>query len=139
MQIMADNNIQSPASSNTSQSTRRQRVKVVSKGLTQPVSGFTAFLRQNAIVGLAVGFVVGTQVQGVVKQLIASFIDPLSALLFGGVALSTRTFTLHFNHQYANFGWGSFVYALMDFIFVLIVIYAIIKLFKLDKLDKPKS
>ncbi len=119
--------------------TKRQRVRVVSRGLTQPVSGFTAFLRQNAIIGLAVGFVVGTQVQGVVKQLIASFINPLSALMFGGVALSSRTFTLHFGHQFANFGWGSFVYALIDFLFVLLVIYAIIKLFKLDKLDKPKT
>ena len=101
-------------------------------------SGFTDFLRQNAIVGLAVGFVVGTQVQGVVKQLIASFIDPLTALLFGGVELSSRTFTLHLGHQYAKFGWGALVYILIDFLFVLAVIYGIIKLFQLDKLDKPK-
>lgn len=112
---------------------------VVQRGLKQPVSGFTDFLRQNAIVALAVGFVVGTQVQGLVKQLIASFIDPLTALLFGGVALSSRTFTLHFGRQYANFGWGALVFALIDFLFVLVVIYGVIKLFKLDKLDKPKS
>jgi|SRR5580704_1913555 large conductance mechanosensitive channel len=102
------------------------------------VSGFTDFLRQNAIIGLAVGFVVGTQVQGVVKQLIASFINPLTSLIFGGVELSSRTFTLHLGHHYANFGWGALVYTLIDFLFVLIVIYGIIKLFQLDKLDKPK-
>ena len=104
-----------------------------------PVSGFTDFLRQNAIVGLAVGFVIGTQVQTLVKQLIASFIDPLTALLFGGVALSSRIFTLHLGRQSANFGWGALVYALIDFLFVLAVIYGIIKLFQLDKLDKPKT
>ena len=106
--------------------------------LSGSFGGFTDFLRQNAIVALAVGFVVGTQVQGVVKQLIASFINPLTALLFGGAALSSRTFTLHFDHHYANFGWGALVYTLIDFIFVLLVIYGIIKLFQLDKLDKPK-
>jgi large conductance mechanosensitive channel protein len=108
------------------------------RGLSRSFSGFTDFLRQNAIVALAVGFVVGTQVQGVVKQLIASFINPLTSLLFGGAALSSRTFTLRFDHHYANFGWGALVYTLIDFIFVLIVIYGIIKLFQLDKLDKPK-
>ena len=108
------------------------------KRRTSAVSGFTEFLRQNAIVGLAVGFVIGTQVQGLVKQLIASFIDPLTALLFGGVALSSRVFTLHLGHQSAKFGWGALVYALIDFLFVLAVIYGIIKLFQLDKLDKPK-
>jgi large conductance mechanosensitive channel len=123
----------------SSQTKGQHRMSVVQKGLKQPVSGFTDFLRQNAIVALAVGFVVGTQVQGVVKQLIASFIDPLTALLFGGVALSSRTFTLHFGHQYANFGWGAFVFVLIDFLFVLAVVYGVIKLFKLDKLDKPKS
>ncbi|MGH7142113.1 MAG: MscL family protein [Candidatus Saccharimonadales bacterium] len=104
-----------------------------------PISGFTDFLRQNAIVGLAIGFVIGTQVQVVVKQLIASFINPLTALVFGGVAISSKTYTLHVGHQSAVFGWGSFVYTLVDFIFVLLVIYIIIKTFRLDKIDKPKK
>jgi large-conductance mechanosensitive channel len=112
--------------------------EVVSKQVSGSVNGFVNFLRENGITGLAVGFVVGTQVQGLVKQLIASFIDPLSVLLFGK-ALSSRTFTLHFDHKSADFGWGAFVYMLIDFLFVLIVIYAIIKFFKLDKLDKPKA
>jgi large-conductance mechanosensitive channel len=102
------------------------------------VGGFVNFLREKAIVGLAVGFVVATQVQGVVKQLIASFIDPLSKLLFG-TKLSDRTFTLHFHGRSADFGWGSFVYILIDFFVVIITIYAIIKLFNLDKLDKKKD
>ena len=104
-----------------------------------PVSGFGTFLRQTGLVGLAIGFVVGSQVQTIVKQLISSFIDPLTALLFGGVTLSSRTFTLHFEHRHANFGWGAIVYDLIDFIFVLFVIYVIIKIFKLDMLDQPKK
>jgi large-conductance mechanosensitive channel len=105
----------------------------------EKVSGFFGFLRERAVVGLAVGFVVATQVQGVAKALITGFIDPLFTLLFGGDALSRRTFTLHFHRHHADFGWGSVIYALLDFLFVVAAIYAIIKLFKLDKLDKPKS
>jgi large-conductance mechanosensitive channel len=102
------------------------------------VGGFIDFLREHAIVGLAVGFVIGTQVQTVVKQLVASFINPAFLLLFGN-NLTSETFTWHFHNRHAEFGWGAFVYGLLDFIFVLLVIYAIIKIFKLEKLDKPQA
>lgn len=103
-----------------------------------PVGGFADFLREYTVVSLAIGFVIATQVQGLVKQLVAGFIDPFSKLLFG-TALSQRTFTLHWHTRAANFGWGDFVYGLIDFLFVLIVIYVVIKFFKLDKLNKPKN
>jgi large-conductance mechanosensitive channel len=104
----------------------------------KPVSGFVEFIREHAIVGLAIGFVLGTQVQAVVKQIISSFIDPLFVLIFpGNKTLSARTFTLHLDGRSANFGWGAVVFALIDFIFIAFAVYAIIKLFKLDKLDKP--
>ncbi len=105
----------------------------------EQVSGFVQFLREHAIVGLAVGFVVGAQSQAVVKQLITSFIDPAFKLFFGGVELSKRTFTLHLWKNHADFGWGAMAYALINLLFVLAVIYALIKIFKLDKLDAPKK
>ena len=100
-----------------------------------PVGGFVNFLREHAVVGLAVGFVIGTQAQALVKALVASFIDPAFQLFFG-TALSQSIFTLHFSGKQANFGWGSFVYGLLNFLFVLAAVYAIVKIFKLDKLDK---
>lgn len=103
----------------------------------EQAAGFVNFLREHAIVGLAVGFIVGQQAQGVVKQLIASFIDPAFQLFFGKT-LSGRTFTLHLFNNHADFGWGGMVYVLLNLFFVLAVIYALIKIFKLDKLDKPK-
>jgi large conductance mechanosensitive channel protein len=107
---------------------------------TRPAAGFIEFLRERAVVGLAVAFVLGTQVQTVVKQLISSFVDPLFQLLFSGdKTLSTRTFTLHFDGRHANFGWGALAYTFIDFIFVAFAIYAVIKLFQLDKLDKKPA
>lgn len=122
-------------------SSRQQKPKitVVMAQELNPAPGFVAFLREHAIVGLAVGFAIATQVQGVVKQLIASFIDPLYALLFNGQQLSTMTVTLHWHGRQAAFGWGSFVYTLIDFLFVVAIIYIAIKTFHLDSLDKPKE
>jgi large conductance mechanosensitive channel len=103
----------------------------------QHVHGFANFLREYSVIGLAVGFVAGSQVAVVVKQLVASFIDPLFLLLVGK-KLTSDTFTLHFRGRHADFGWGSFVYALLDFIFILIVIYVTIKFFKLDRFQKKQ-
>jgi len=101
-----------------------------------PVSGFVGFLREYAVVGLAVGFIVGLQAQTLVKQLVSSFIEPLFSLLFGR-DIDAQTFTLIFHGRSSSFSWGAFAYALLNFIFVLAAIYAIVKLFKLDKLNKP--
>ena len=107
---------------------------------TRPAAGFIEFLRERAVVGLAVAFVLGTQVQSVVKQFISSFVNPLFQLLFSGnKALSSRTFTLHFDGRHADFGWGALAYTFIDFIFVAFAIYAVIRLFQLDKLDKKPA
>lgn len=103
-----------------------------------PVGGFIGFLREHAVVGLAIGFVVGLQAQELVKLLVGSFINPAFQLFFGQ-ALSQRTIVLTWHDRAATFGWGGFAYGLLNFLFVLLAIYAIVKFFNLDKLDKPKE
>ncbi|MFZ1248926.1 MAG: MscL family protein [Candidatus Saccharimonadales bacterium] len=100
----------------------------------QKVGGFVQFLREKAVVGLAVGFIVGQQAQGLIKQLVDSFISPWMNILVGS-KLQDRFFTL----AGERFAWGKFVYVLVNFLFVLLAIYVIIKFFKLDKLDLPKA
>lgn len=126
--------IQSPKSN------RRPKPKVARVIVEEvnPVGGFAEFLRHYTVVTLAIGFVVATQVQGLVRQLSAAFIDPTSKLLFG-TELSQRTFTLEWHGRAAAFTWGEFIYGVINFLFVLIVIYLLIKLFHLDKLEKPKK
>ncbi len=103
-----------------------------------PVNNFLDFLREHAVVGLIIGFVIGGQVQALVKQLVASFLDPITHLLFG-TALSQRTFTLHFRDRAAEFGWGALIYALVIFMFVIVTMYVIIKVLNLDKLEKKEK
>lgn len=103
------------------------------------VHGFANFLREYSVVGLAVGFVAGSQVAVVVKQIVASFIEPLFQL-FSDKDLRAQSFTVHVNalgsHHAAIFRWGAAVYTLLEFLFILITIYVTIKLFKLDRFQK---
>jgi len=119
-------------------SSRQHHNKVIVSPDIHPVSGFLDFLREHAVVSLAIAFVIGLQSQTLVKQLVSSFIDPMFKLLFGQ-ALSLRTFTLHFHGRSANFAWGAFAYGLLDFLFVIGAVYAIVKVLNLDKLDTPTS
>lgn len=107
--------------------------ETVRGSVSKPANGFVTFLREKAIVGLAIGFVVGTQVQGIVKSFIADFINPFVALVFPGNAeLSARKWSIYG----ADFKWGDMVFQLIDFLFIIFVIYFVIRLFKLDRLDK---
>ncbi len=103
-----------------------------------PARGFMNFLREHTVVTLAVGFAIATQAQTIIKQLIASFINPLYGLLFSE-KLSSKAFVLHFHGRSQSFAWGEFVYAFVDFLFVLGAIYLFVKVFGLDKLEKPKN
>lgn len=103
------------------------------------VGGFVNFLREHTVVGLAVGFIIGQQAQTVVKSLVDSFITPLLSILIGQDLLK-KSIAVH-NSQgivVTRFTWGSFVYGFINFLFVLLAIYLIVRLLKLDKLDKPK-
>ena len=128
---------ESPHSDRTSKSKTEQAVFVIQEA--NPVSGFVSFLREYAIVGLAVGFVIATQSQAIIKQLTTSFIDPIYALFFGGGKIGDNTFTVTWNGRSEIFAWGAFFSVVLNFVFVMAVLYAIIKIFKLDKFDKKKD
>lgn len=101
----------------------------------EQVGGFTNFLREYAVVGLAIGFIVGQQASAVVKQLVASFVDPLVKMWFGE-NLSDRVAIVHHDTSPVQIPWGLFVYTLIEFFLVLILLYVLIKILRLDKLNK---
>jgi len=111
---------------------------IVEQRLQQHVHGFANFLREYSVVGLAVGFVAGSQVAAVVKQLLASFFTPAFLLLFGK-DLNTASVRVHWHGRSAVVNWGASVYAIIDFIFILLIVYVAIKLFKLDRFQKKET
>lgn len=107
------------------------------EAVKRQVDGFLHFLREKAVVGLAVGFIIGQQAQGLIKQLVDSFLTPFINAIVGS-NLQERKFALIPGSAETNILWGKFVYIAINFMLVLFAIYLIIKLFKLDKLDAPK-
>lgn len=104
----------------------------------EQVGDFVDFLRERAVVGLAIGFVVGTQAQFVVKQLIDSFITPAINLLIGGASLETRKFYLQIFNNGQDFYWGKMILVLINLVVVLTTIYVLVKVLNLDKLEKKQ-
>lgn len=120
------------------ESSRHHKTHVIIEPEDIPGSGFVRFIREHAIVGLAIGFVIGTQLQVLVKQLVESFINPTFQLLFGQ-ELTNRAFVMHFHGRHESFTWGAFAYGLLNFVFILAAVYLLVKYLKLDKLDKPQK
>lgn len=104
------------------------------------VSGFMTFLREQGIVGIAIGFIMGVQSKALVDQFARSFIDPLLGLLLGeSRSLSSATFTLSVGGRSADFGWGAFIYAIINFVFIAATVYFVFRWLNLAKLDKKKD
>lgn len=93
---------------------------------------FITFIRQQGIVGLAIGFILGTSVNKVVASLVGDIIQPLIGLVFGSNS-GLRGFSL------GPVALGNFLSVLIDFIIIAAVVYFIFKKFKFDKLDTAKK
>jgi len=118
-----------------------ERLRSLDKvGVHKKLHGFVEFLREQSVVGLAIGLVLGTQAKVLVDQLIASFINPLVGILLPGQGtLKEKVFTVHVNGKVAVFGWGAFVISVLTFVVVAAVVYFVFKGLKLDRLDKKKD
>jgi large conductance mechanosensitive channel len=103
-------------------------------------SGFMDFLREQSVVGLAIGLVLGTQAKVLVDQIIASFFNPFIGLLLPGEGtLAQKTASLTIGEKTATIGWGAFVISLITFLVVAAVVYFVFKGLRLDRLDKKKE
>lgn len=104
------------------------------------LGGFVDFIRNQGVVGLAIGFVIGAQTRELVDQLSRSFIDPMLGLIFGGSqGLSQQSFYMQIGSRSATFLWGAFASAIINFIIITAIIYFTFKWLKLDKLDQKKK
>jgi large conductance mechanosensitive channel protein len=104
------------------------------------MQGFINFIREQGVIGLAVGLVLGTQIKALVDSLVSSFINPLVGLLLpGGGNLAEKVFHVTHDGNVQVFKWGAFVSQLISFIVVAAIVYFGVKGLKLDHLDKKKE
>ena len=119
---------------------RDQLDKIGPQKFRSHLSGFMVFVREQGVVGLAIGLVLGTQVKVLVDQLVTSFINPIVGLVLPGKGtLAEKSFALTMNGKHADFLWGAFAAQLISFMTVAAVVYFVFKGLHLDKLDKKKK
>lgn len=83
------------------------------------VKEFKQFLLRGNVVDLAVAVVIGAAFGAVVSGLVADFITPLIAAIFGKPDFSALTFTLN----KSTFTYGHFINVLLSFIMVAAAVF----------------
>ncbi|MFA6193793.1 MAG: MscL family protein [Parcubacteria group bacterium] len=100
------------------------------------MKGFIGFIREQGVVGLAVGFLLGGAVSKVVSALVTDIVNPLLSIVIGATeGLKSASF----NIGSANILYGDFVAVLIDFVVIALVVYFGVKALGFDKLDKKKE
>ena len=88
---------------------------------------FKTFLENYKVLGLAVAFIMGVYLGGLVQSLVKDLLLPAIGLAIPGLA-DLSTYTAEAGSQI--FGIGSFLVALITFIIVALVIFLIVKITK---------
>lgn len=97
---------------------------------------FLNFIREQGVIGLAVGFILGGAVSKLVAALVADIISPILAIGLNNVE-SLKT--AYWQIGPAKIMWGDFVSVSIDFVVIAAVVYFGVRLLKLDKVDKKKA
>ena len=104
--------------------------------MNNQIKGFVDFIREQGVIGLAVGFILGGAVSNLVKSFIDDLINPILGLILGAAG-SLESATLKVGPRV--FKYGNFISVLINFIVIAAVVYYGIKGLGLDKLDKKKD
>ncbi len=99
------------------------------------MQGFLTFIREQGVVGLAIGFILGAEVTALVKSLVEGIINPLIGLLGDADSLAEASLMI----GDAEVVWGAFVAQLVNFIIVAAVVYFVFKKLGLDSIDKKNA
>ena len=100
------------------------------------MKGFLEFIRQQGVVGLAVGFILGGSVSKVISAFVEDIINPILGIVLG-LASGFEEASLIVGP--VEIKYGHFLSVLIDFIVIAFVIYFFIKGLGLDKLDRKKK
>jgi large conductance mechanosensitive channel len=87
---------------------------------------FMDFISKYKVMGLAVAFIIGLYLGGLVQALVSDFIMPIIGLVLPVGNLATEEFQVGNQH----FTYGHFLTALITFIIVALVIFLLVKIIK---------
>lgn len=100
------------------------------------MKGFLNFIREQGVVGLAVGFILGGAVSKVVTGIVTDIVNPIVGLALGSAEGLKEAY---FGIGSAKIMYGDLISTIIDFVIVALVVYFGVTMLKLDKLDKKKE
>lgn len=100
------------------------------------MKGFIAFIREQGVIGFAMGFILGGAISNLVNSFLTNIINPIVGLIINKIGgLNEASIEI----GTAKITWGAFVLSILNFIILAAVIYIAVKFFKLDKFDIKKK
>lgn len=97
------------------------------------LKGFVEFIRTQGVVGLAVGFIMGSSITKLITSFVNNLINPLVGLMLGPIGNLANAYV---QIGSAKIMFGNFLNSLIDFIIIAFVVYFGVKVFNIEKLDK---
>ena len=97
---------------------------------------FKEFALKGDAVTLAVGVVMGAAFNAIIKSVVDNLFTPMLGVLTGGIDFATKKSTL----LGVTFGWGAVVGATMNFLFIALALFIVVKfLSRLSKEQDPTT
>lgn len=104
--------------------------KIIGIRKIKGLSGFREFLKNQGVLTLAIGFILGGAISKFVSSLVVDIINPLLSGALGGVD-NLNTQVIHFNKSTIHY--GTFLNNGIDFIIIALVVYAGVRIFNMDQ------
>jgi len=100
------------------------------------MKGFITFIREQGVVGLAVGFILGGAISKMVTSLVNDLVNPTIGIFLGRVGELKKAYLLIGTSKIM---WGNFISSFIDFAIMACIVYFGVKRLGLDKIDKKKE
>lgn len=105
---------------------------------------FKAFALKGNVVSMAVGVIIGGAFQSIVTALTDSFINPLIALIMGGVQRDENGNPIYIGGKFTingiDFTYGSFLSAVINFLIMALILFMIVRAMnRLMEIGKKKE
>jgi large conductance mechanosensitive channel len=121
----------------------RKEVAIVLPEVKAPrfLQGFVDFIREQGVVGLAIGLILGFASKNVVDSLVNNIFNPFVGLLTGGISLEHKTACLKRlgGECTTSLKYGQFISDFISFVIVVLLVYLVFKVLKLERLDKKAA
>lgn len=105
------------------------------------LQGFVDFVREQGVIGFAVGLILGLASKSVVDSFVFNVVNPVVGVILGGNNLDSKFICLNYEGGacVSKLSWGRFVSDIISFFIIAAVVYFLVKGLKLDRLDKKKE